>query len=428
VLFGIRIDEYHAAIETHNIPGKLYRAHLPEQRTTIDRQCGIHTTFSKATMNIASSLRTIATAGILLTSSVCFMTNEVVANGNLDRNFKENYTAKKPNSFVSIDAYAESVPHHIATQPLTKLVAYLTKPATNDFEKARAIARWITSNIAYDFEAATANDGKRRLAAIENVESILHTRSATDVGFATLFVKMLLTAGVEAFPVAGLQKGVNFAPGDATTLKRHMWNAFRTGGKWYLVDLPVYKEVETDGSYKLTYADSFFCISPEQMSYTNFPDDKGWQLFEKPITKEQFVSSVQCFGAFYGYAVTAVSHREYAISTKEHVLSITVDAPSGLQLGARVYADQNANNQNANNQKAVIKTTRDGRKCTVTVRFPADGMYNVELTATEFIKQFAKDRASSSIIGCSVKTVAEYSVQVGERVQKSMAAQMSTKR
>jgi transglutaminase/protease-like cytokinesis protein 3 len=321
---------------------------------------------------------------------------------------KENFTPVKPQNFVSIDAYAQTVPQHIGMQSLTKLVAYLTKPATNDFEKARVIARWITSNIAYDFEAALHEKNRPS----DSPDSILLTRRALDGGFAALFVKMMLAAGVEAFPVTGVQKGVTFSPGDASTLKRHTWNAFRTGGKWYLVDLPVYKEVETDDSYKLTYADSFFCISPEQMKYTNLPDDKRWQLLDEPITKEQFLSSVQCFGAFYGYAVTALSHRDYAITTKDRTLTVTFDAPSGLQLGARVYAEQNAKEQ-----KAAVKTTREGRKYTVSVRFPADGTYKLELTATEFIKE----RGSSAVVGCSVKTVAEYSVNVGEKTPKSMA-------
>ncbi len=64
---------------------------------------------------------------------------------------------KESVNFAAIDIYAQRVPQHIALQSLPKLVAYLTKPATNDIEKARAIARWITSNVSYDFESAAAD-------------------------------------------------------------------------------------------------------------------------------------------------------------------------------------------------------------------------------------------------------------------------------
>jgi transglutaminase/protease-like cytokinesis protein 3 len=313
------------------------------------------------------------------------------------------------NNFAAIDSHAERVPQHISAQPLHKFVAYLTKPAINDVEKARAIARWITSNIVYDFDASVRS--KQTLS--DNPDSVLLSRRAVDMGFANLFVKMMHSAGVEAFAISGVKKGVNFTPGSASSLKRHAWNAFRTGGKWYLVDLPVYKEVETNDSYKLIYADAFFCIQPEQMIYTNFPDDRRWQLLNNPITKDQFLTSVQCFGAFYGYAVTALTHQSYVIASKQRSMTLSFDAPHNMNLGARVYAEKDAKEQ-----RTSIKCMREGKKHIVIIKFLADGDYKLEITATEYIK----DRAHNEVVGCSVKTVAEYSVVVGEKAGKSMAS------
>jgi hypothetical protein len=312
-------------------------------------------------------------------------------------------------NFAAIDNHAQHVPQHIALQPMHKLVAYLTKPAANDIEKARAIARWITSNITYDFEALAS--GKTTLS--ENPDSILVSRRALASGFANVFVKMMHSAGVEAFAISGVQKGVNFAPGNASSLKRHTWNAFRTGGKWYLVDLPVYKEVETDGTYKLMYADAFFCIQPEQMIFTNFPDDKRWQLLDEPLTKEQFSNSVQCFGAFYGYKVTPTTHQAYTITSKERSINLGFDVTGNVRLGARVYAEKDAKEQRAH-----IKCSSEGRKHSVAVKFLADGDYKLEITATEYIK----DRSNGEILGCSVKTLAEYNVHIDGRIAKSMAS------
>lgn len=322
---------------------------------------------------------------------------------------------KESANFAAIDMYAQRVPQHIAMQSMAKLVAYLTKPATNDVEKARAIARWITSNVSYDFESASVAD---RHSILEHPDSVFQYRKGLAVGFAALFVRMMHIAGVEAFVINGVKKGFNFQPGDASTLKRHTWNAFRTGGRSYLVDLPVYKEVETDGSYKLAYADAFFCIPPEQMIYTSFPDDKRWQFLFEPVTKEQFINSVQCFGALHGYLLMPVSHREYHISSKQRSLTLSFDAPPGLQLGARTYADKNAKDQ-----RSIVKTSRDGRKFTVYVKFPADGAYKLEITATEYIREHG---SSGEVVGCSVKSVAEYSVSVGEKQPRSMAANNMT--
>jgi transglutaminase/protease-like cytokinesis protein 3 len=318
----------------------------------------------------------------------------------------------RANSFAAIDSHAERIPQHIALQPMQKFVAYLTKPATNDIEKARAVARWITSNIVYDFEAVSA--GKHTVS--DNPDSILVSRHAVDMGFANLFVKMMHSAGVEAFAISGVKKGVNFTPGSSSSLKRHAWNAFRTGGKWYLVDLPVYKEVETNDSYKLIYADAFFCIQPEQMIYTNFPDDRRWQLLNEPMTKEQFLTSVQCFGAFYGYNVRALTHPSYTIASKERSVTLSFDAPHSMNLGARVYAEKDAKEQ-----RTIVKCTREGKKHIVIIKFLADGDYKLEITATEYIK----DRAKNEVVGCSVKTVAEYNVLVGEKAGRSLASAKS---
>lgn len=320
---------------------------------------------------------------------------------------KEVHT-KETLNFAAIDNYAQRVPQHIATQSIPKLVAYLTKPATNDIEKARSIARWITSNITFDFEAA----GSEKNRPSDNADSVFQSRRAVESGFAALFVRMMHAAGVETFMVSGLKKGFNFVPGDASTLRRHTWNAFRTDGKWYLVDLPVYKEVETEGSYKLAYADTFFCIAPEQMIYTSFPDDKRWQLLEEPLSKEQFLNSAQCFGAFHGLLITPLSHRAYNIFSKQRTVTLSFEAPLALQLGARVYAEKDAREQ-----RSSVKTSREGRKFIVHVKFPADGTYKLEITSTELIRE----RGVGEVVGCSVKSVAEYSVSIGDKQPRSMA-------
>ena len=312
-------------------------------------------------------------------------------------------------NFTAIDLYAQRVPQHIANQSLAKLTAYLVKPAANDVEKARAIARWITSNIAFDFEAHS----NERARPADNPDSVFLTRRALEGGFAALFVRMMHLAGVEAAMITGVKKGFNFTPGDASTLKRHVWNAFRTEGKWRLVDLPVYKEVETESSYKLAYADSFFCIPPEQMIYTHFPDDKRWQILDQTVGKEEFLSGVQCFGALHGYLITAVSHREYEITSKNRVLTLSFDAPASVKLGVRGYADKNAKEQGVH-----VKTTRNGRLFVAQVKFPADGAYKLEITATESIRE----RGSNEIVGYSIKTLAEYAVSIGNKQPRSMAS------
>jgi hypothetical protein len=94
-------------------------------------------------------------------------------------------------------------------------------------------------------------------------------------------------------------------------------------------------------------------------------------------------------------------------------MTLSFDAPHNMNLGARVYAEKDAKEQ-----RTSIKCMREGKKHIVIIKFLADGDYKLEITATEYIK----DRAHNEVVGCSVKTVAEYSVVVGEKAGKSMAS------
>ena len=60
---------------------------------------------------------------------------------------------RQTDDYTAIDQHALHTPKS-AERTIASLAAYLTRPARNDREKARAIFRWITANIAYDDVAA----------------------------------------------------------------------------------------------------------------------------------------------------------------------------------------------------------------------------------------------------------------------------------
>jgi hypothetical protein len=305
--------------------------------------------------------------------------------------------------FSTIDRYVADVPKSVETSP-EKLAAYLMRVAGTDVEKARAIARWINANVSYDFEGESL---AQELQPSSNADAVFAKRRALSLGYANLFTRMMRSIGIETVTIQGWKKGFGYTPGDSTTLKRHAWNAFKTrSGAWMLLDVSVRREVENgDGVYKTSYADGFFCIQPEHLIYSHFPDDAKWQLLDKPLSKAEFQRAAQYFGAFYGFPVTLHSHKEYEVTIKTRSLVMEFDAEETLTLGARVYGD-------GKEVRQAVKWSNEGRKRTMTVKFPAPGTYKLELTVAEMIAKSHKHSENAQFVGCAVKTVAEYEVVV----------------
>jgi hypothetical protein len=319
--------------------------------------------------------------------------------------------------YTAIDRYALDAPKSAEKSP-EKLAAYLMRACVNDVEKARAVARWISANISYDYNALSGSAPRPS----DHPDSVFASRRALGAGFANLYVKMLRSLGIEAVTITGVKKGFGYVVGDTTTLQRHVWNAFRVNtassnaicnatttnshaskSQWYLVDVPVYKEVEnSDGHYRTTYADAFFCIAPEQLALTHFPDNTRWQLTSTPVTREQFVKGVQYFGALYGHPVTPLSHKEYDVNAKQRTLVMEFSAQAAMPLGARIYGD-------GKELRNAVKWAHGGSTHTLTLKFPTSGVYKVEITVAEPIM---KNTDAAKQVGCAVKTIAEYNVIV----------------
>src|SRR5579859_2355769 len=67
--------------------------------------------------------------------------------------YREPSVTRQVEDFTEIDRHALDTPKS-AERSIAGLAAYLIRPARDDREKARALFRWITANIAYDDIAA----------------------------------------------------------------------------------------------------------------------------------------------------------------------------------------------------------------------------------------------------------------------------------
>ncbi|MEM7104529.1 MAG: transglutaminase domain-containing protein [Bacteroidota bacterium] len=188
--------------------------------------------------------------------------------------------------FGEIDQYAKSpVPQTIA-QDLPSLVAHLSSPASNDYEKVRAFYVWIAENIAYDTQYYFDPSSKD---ACVSVDCILHQQVSVCAGFARLFEKMCTAAGITAYTIEGYSKGMGYFEGNKFTKGDHAWNVVKVNGKWHLVDVTWGAgTVTSNGGFKAQFNEDYFLANPEELVRTHLPLDPIFQLLDSPVPVKVF--------------------------------------------------------------------------------------------------------------------------------------------
>ncbi len=185
--------------------------------------------------------------------------------------------------FSGIDAHALAAPP-AETRSVERLARWLTTPALDDLEKARAIYRWMTANVEYDTEAFF----KGEVDATAQGRDVLRRRKAVCGGFSTLFVEMARAAGLEAVKVDGFAKGYGYQPGTSPSGLNHAWVAVRLHDGWYLID-PTWAAGHIEQrSFKRTFEDFWFLVPPAQLVFSHLPADPRWQLLPQPVERMAF--------------------------------------------------------------------------------------------------------------------------------------------
>ncbi len=149
-----------------------------------------------------------------------------------------------------------------------------------DYEKARAIHRFVSDNIYYDENYALNTTNYTPLTPME----VLSERRSVCEGYSNLTVAMLNAAGIPAFVVKGYALGVDDArswkdAGDSLS-PNHAWVEAFVDGKWISMD-------PTWDSYNKTFMNEktteenpmhrYFDITPEMLSLKHL-------IIERPLT------------------------------------------------------------------------------------------------------------------------------------------------
>jgi hypothetical protein len=212
--------------------------------------------------------------------------------------------AENGETYAGIDRHALAAPPD-EEQSLVKLAAYLAKPCKTDIEKTRAIYRWVTDRIAYDFDAFRRGTGRD-----DKAEAVLTNRRAVCEGYSNLFADLCSRMGVKAVKIAGFGKGFGYRPRTTFSRTNHAWNAVQIDGKWRLIDATWGAGFIQNDKFVKRFSEFFFLTPPEKLIFTHFPQEAERQLLDSPITQQQFEQQPKVHNVLFEMGVSANELRD----------------------------------------------------------------------------------------------------------------------
>jgi hypothetical protein len=209
--------------------------------------------------------------------------------------------------FSAVDSFSQSIKYK---NDIYGLTSDLTKPYSEQLYKARAIFKWITENISYDYkyynkynykgkEPKTYKckddkdcEAKRIIWETKYIDKVLRKGKAVCQGYAMLFKKMCDIAGLKSEMVTGYVRTEYYQVGTAGTLD-HAWNAVWIDSTYYLLDATWAAggcSKNGDGkllSFSKSYNDYYWLTPPANFVRNHYPQNNKWTLLSN-YTKDSF--------------------------------------------------------------------------------------------------------------------------------------------
>jgi transglutaminase/protease-like cytokinesis protein 3 len=218
--------------------------------------------------------------------------------------------------YLNVDKIVDSYPRNI-TKP-EKLAEMINRDFKTNVDKARAVYRWVASNIKYDVDAyysgvksvsySYSSPEEKRQKELElqkkQVEQTLKRKKAVCEGYSGLFQNLCDMVGVECVTILGYSKTLDKDIGRIPKSTDHAWNAIKIDNKWKLIDV-TWGAGSVDYSKKAfipKFTDIYFLTPPDLFFLKHFPEKKEWLLVNKSL--EDFIELPLYYSEF---AVSGIS-------------------------------------------------------------------------------------------------------------------------
>lgn len=272
-------------------------------------------------------------------------------------------------NYANIDHHALNTPAW-AEGSIQSLAQYLIRPARNEYEKARAIYRWITDRVAYDTRGYFAGS-----YGDLSPDGVLRSRSAVCAGYAGLFEDLGQAAGLEVVKISGYSKGYSYAIGSSFDSTNHAWNAVKINRRWRLLDSTWGAGYLNErGKFVRRFSGYYFLTPPEHFIYTHLPAESHWQLLRSPISMREYEQLVYLKPAFFQCGLQIDSHSKGVIRANNQVV-VTLRAPSSTVIMARLEQ------AGRKLDKSLTFVQKESGKYTIRAVFPTPGQYVLRLYA-----------------------------------------------
>jgi hypothetical protein len=275
-----------------------------------------------------------------------------------------------------------------ATESVSSLADYLTKPASDDLEKVRAIYEWIVRNIVYDVAAFDSG-----VLPDQDAEAVLKRRTAVCSGYARLFEALAAESGLEAKEVIGFSRGKGYSVGAGVTQKPdHAWTVAKIDGKWQLMDCTwAAGYIDAKNQFVRSRCEFYFLTPPEAFVYDHFPEDAQWQLTDKPMDRSEFEGLVYLRPAFFGHGLKLISHSQRVIKS-DCCFDMSFGAPDDVVLNAQVLKGSQRDLASS------LFIQRDGEALKLSTAFASPGDYTLRLFAKRSVGEEVYDWAADYLV------------------------------
>lgn len=156
--------------------------------------------------------------------------------------------------------------------------------SVNDFDTVRMAHDVVTEILTYDVKSYFA--GK---LPPQDYKSVMKSGKSVCSGYAAVFKEFCNRLEIPCIVVSGFAKGAGFNPENPDLSTNHAWNTVCVDGDWYLIDC-TWDSGYLNGTENVKeYKSDYLFVRPEQMIYSHYPEEKKYQLLEKPFDDEDIL-------------------------------------------------------------------------------------------------------------------------------------------
>ena len=192
---------------------------------------------------------------------------------------------------------------------IASLAHTLTREATSDSARAAVLYEWVSRTIRYD-----ANAFFRGGDGYETAEEVYRHRSALCGGYVALYQRLAREVGLEAVPITGYAKGVDYVFGRSTRKPNHAWLAMFIAGEWRLIDPTWGAGVINGRAFEPRFTWEFFLVEPGELILSHYPEEPEWQLIDAPLARHEFERMRAVPRTLLGVGFTAEAIRAAALT------------------------------------------------------------------------------------------------------------------